>query len=174
MHGALPPKPRATTFDTSASLTAPGCTLNLFLPYAPARPFSLMMRQARRRLTVTPDLPGDALILRDPFRPLLAACAAAAAVAPDIKVLKGRVVSGDQFVSPAERKERILATFGDLCCEMEGCTIAQAAYLNGVPLVVVRAISDKPCAEGRVVDYNTFEKKAACDCARIAARMVKL
>ena len=131
-----------------------------------------MMRQTRRRLTVTPDLPGDALILRDPFRPLLAACAAAAAV--DIKVLKGRVVSGDQFVSPAEQKERILAIFGDLCCEMEGCTIAQAAYLNGVPLVVVRAISDKPCAEGRVVDYNTFEKKAACDCARIAARMVKL
>lgn len=118
--------------------------------------------------------PGDALILRDPLRPLLAACAAAAAVAPDIKVLKGRVVSGDQFVSPAEQKERILAIFGDLCCEMEGCTIAQAAYLNGVPLVVVRAISDKPCAEGRVVDYNTFEKKAACDCARIAARMVKL
>ena len=110
-----------------------------------------MMRQTRRRLTVTPDLPGDALILRDPFRPLLAACAAAAAVAPDIKVLKGRVVSGDQFVSPAEQKERILATFGDLCCEMEGCTIAQAAYLNGVPLVVVRAISDKPWAEGRVL-----------------------
>lgn len=148
--------------------------MSLFLPYAPARPFSLMMRQTRRRLTVTPDLPGDALILRDPFRPLLAACAAAAAVAPDIKALKGRVVSGDQFVSPAEQKERILATFGDLCCEMEGCTIAQAAYLNGVPLVVVRAISDKPCAEGQVVDYNTFEKKAACDCARIAARMVKL
>lgn len=57
---------------------------------------------------------------------------------------------------------------------MEGCTIAQAAYLNGVPLVVVCAISDKPCAEGQVVDYNTFEKKATCDCARIAARMVKL
>lgn len=133
------------------------------------------MRQTRRRLTVTPDLSSDAFILREPYRPLLAAWAATtAAVAPDIKVLKGRVVSGDQFVSPAEQKERILATFGDLCCEMEGCTIAQAAYLNGVPLVVVRAISDKPCAEGRVVDYNTFEKKAACDCARIAARMVKL
>ena len=67
-----------------------------------------------------------------------------------------------------------VAEVGDLCCEMEGCTIAQTAYLNGVPLVVVRAISDKPCDEGQVVDYNTFEKKAACDCARIAARMVKL
>ncbi|MEF2857819.1 MAG: hypothetical protein U0N99_06120 [Collinsella sp.] len=51
---------------------------------------------------------------------------------------------------------------------------AQVAYLNGVPLVVVRAISDKLCAEGQVVDYNTFEKKTVFDCARIAARMVKL
>ena len=152
------------------------CAGQAVLPHdaADAGRASPRRRQTGRRLTVTPDLLGDALILRDPFRPLLAACAAAAAVAPDIKVLEGRVVSGDQFVSPAEQKERILATFGDLCCEMEGCTIAQAAYLNGVPLVVVRAISDKPCAEGQVVDYNTFEKKAACDCARIAARMVKL
>lgn len=99
---------------------------------------------------------------------------AAAAVAPDIKVLEGRVVSGDQFISAAEQKERILATFGGLCCEMEGCAIAQAAYLNSVPFVVVRAISDKPGAEGQVVDYNTFEKKAARDCARIVARMVEL
>ena len=57
---------------------------------------------------------------------------------------------------------------------MEGCTIAQAAYLNGVPLVVVRAISDKPCPEGQAIAYNTFEKKTLFPCARIAARMVKL
>lgn len=101
-------------------------------------------------------------------------CTAAAAVAPDIKVLEGRVVSGDQFISAPEQKERILVTFGGLCCEMEGCAIAQAAYLNGVPFVVVRAISDKPGAEGQVVDYNTFEKKAARDCARIVAHMVEL
>lgn len=101
-------------------------------------------------------------------------CAAAAAVAPDIKVLEGRVVSGDQFISAPEQKDRILGTFGGLCCEMEGCAIAQAAYLNGAPFVVVRAISDKPGHEGQVVDYNTFEKKAARDCARIVARMVEL
>lgn len=103
--------------------------------------------------------PGRRLDLARSVPALLAACAAAAAVAPDIKVLKGRVVSGDQFVSPAEQKERILATFGDLCCEMEGCTIAQAAYLNGVPLVVVRAISDKPCAEGRVVTTTLSRRR---------------
>ena len=50
----------------------------------------------------------------------------------DIKVLEGRVVSGDQFVSPTEHKERILATIGDLCCEMEGCTIAQGPFQSEV------------------------------------------
>lgn len=50
--------------------------MNLFLPYALASPFSPVMRQTRRRLTVTPDLSSDAFILREPYRPLLAACAA--------------------------------------------------------------------------------------------------
>ena len=76
-RGALPPKPRATALGTSASSAAPGRTLNLFLPYAPTGPFSLMVRQARRRLTVTPDLPGDAFILRGPYRPSLATWTAA-------------------------------------------------------------------------------------------------
>ena len=93
--------------------------------------------------------------------------------APDIKVLKGRVVSGDQFVSPAEQKERILATFGDLCCEMGAAPSRRPPISTACPSSS-RAISDRHCAEGQVVDYNTCEKKAACDCARIAARMVKL
>ena len=96
MRGALPPKPRATALGTSASLTAPGCTLNLFLPYALTGPFSLMMRQTRRRLTVTPDLPGDAFILRGPYRPLLAAWAATTA---------GAAGSGASGRSARERME---------------------------------------------------------------------
>ncbi len=98
---------------------------------------------------------------------------AAAIAAPDIKVLPGRVVSGDQFISSQEQKDRILSTFGGLCCEMEGTAIAQAAWLNGLPFVVVRAISDKPGTAEQVVDYNTFEAKAAKDCAAIVARMLR-
>lgn len=98
--------------------------------------------------------------------------AAAAEVAPDIHVLEGRVASGDQFISTDEQRERIVSTFGGRCCEMEGCAIAQAAYLNGLPFVVVRAISDKPGSKDQVVDYNTFETKAARDCAAIVAKMV--
>ena len=101
-----------------------------------------------------------------------ATLAAAAQVAPDIHAYAGRVVSGDQFIASAEQKNRITEGFGGMCCEMEGTAVAQAAWLNEVPFVVVRAISDKPGAADQVVDYNTFEEKAARDCAAIVAHMV--
>ena len=101
-----------------------------------------------------------------------ATLAAAAQVAPDIHAYAGRVVSGDQFIASAEQKNRITEGFGGMCCEMEGTAIAQTAWLNEVPFVVVRAISDKPGAADQVVDYNTFEEKAAHDCAAIVAHMV--
>lgn len=101
-----------------------------------------------------------------------AALAAAAAVAPEVRALSGRVASGDQFVCRDETRRRIVETFGALCCEMEGAAIAQAAEANGVPFVVVRAISDKPGTEGQAIDYATFERASAERCARIVERMV--
>jgi adenosylhomocysteine nucleosidase len=55
---------------------------------------------------------------------------------------------------------------------MEGAAIAQTAWLNGVPFVVVRAISDKPGTEGQAADYATFESAAALHCAKIVSHMV--
>ena len=101
-----------------------------------------------------------------------AALAAAAAEAPEVRALPGRVASGDQFISAEGDRRRIVETFGGLCCEMEGAAIAQAATLNGVPFVVVRAISDKPGTEGQTGDYAAFERSAAHHCAKIVARMV--
>lgn len=102
-----------------------------------------------------------------------AALAAAAAVAPEVRALSGRVASGDQFVSGEETRRRIVGTFGALCCEMEGAAIAQAAEANGVPFVVVRAISDKPGTEGQGDDYAAFERSSAHRCAAIVAHMVR-
>ena len=42
---------------------------------------------------------------------------------------------------------------------MEGAAIAHAAYLNQVPCLIVRAISDK-ADDSATEDYPTFEKKA--------------
>ena len=101
-----------------------------------------------------------------------AALAAAAAVAPEVRALPGRVASGDQFISAEEDRRRIVDTFGAFCCEMEGAAIAQAAEANGVPFVVVRAISDKPGSEGQAMDYATFERASAERCARIVEHLV--
>ena len=97
---------------------------------------------------------------------------AAAAVAPEVHCVVGRVASGDQFISAEADKRRITETFGATCCEMEGAAIAQAATANGLPFVVVRAISDKPGTESQFMDYDAFEREAAHRCARIVARMV--
>lgn len=78
---------------------------------------------------------------------------------PDIRTFTGRVASGDQFISGKEMKERIIENFGAKCAEMEGAAIAHGAYLNQIPCVIIRAISDK--ADGSAqVDYPTFEKQA--------------
>lgn len=80
-------------------------------------------------------------------------------VNPDIQAFTGRVVTGDQFVDKKEKKDWLSATFGGYCTEMEGGAIAQAAYLNNIPFLIIRAISDK-ADDSATIDYPTFEAKA--------------
>ena len=101
-----------------------------------------------------------------------AAANAAREAAPDIQVFEGRVCSGDQFISTKEQKDAIISNFGGLCCEMEGAAIAQTCYLNDVPFVIIRAISDKP-SETEASEYHTFEPRAAQLCASIVEHMVE-
>ncbi|MBQ7535192.1 MAG: 5'-methylthioadenosine/adenosylhomocysteine nucleosidase [Stomatobaculum sp.] len=99
------------------------------------------------------------------------AVAAAKKAAPGLHVFEGRVCSGDQFISTKEQKEKILSDFGGLCCEMEGGAIAQVCYLNKTPFVIIRAISDK-ADESAGVNFETFMKEAAANCARIVQYMI--
>lgn len=78
----------------------------------------------------------------------------------------GRVSSGDQFVADKALKEKIIANTQGLCTEMEGAAIAQTAYRNGVPFVILRAISDK-ADDSAEMDYPTFERIAAHRCAEV-------
>ena len=89
-----------------------------------------------------------------------------AEVNPDIRAMSGRVVSGDQFISDAKVKDRLISEFAGDCTEMEGAAIAHGATLNGIPFVIIRAISDK--ADGSAeMDYPTFEKAAALRSAKL-------
>ena len=96
----------------------------------------------------------------------------AAKTAADVSVYEGRVCSGDQFISDADVKARIIREFGGLCCEMEGAAIAQASYLNGLPFVIVRAISDSADGESPA-SFEQFTARAAANCAAIVRGMLK-
>lgn len=93
-------------------------------------------------------------------------------VNPEISVFHGRIVSGDQFVADKAVKERIVNLFHGYCTEMEGASIAQAAYLNEVPFVILRAISDK-ADDSASEDYPTFEKKAAQHCINLVEKLLE-
>jgi len=92
---------------------------------------------------------------------------------PDIHTFTGRVASGDQFISDKEVKERIVSLFHPMCVEMEGAGIAQAAYLNKVSYVIIRAISDK-ADNSATMDYPTFEKKAIAHSVRLMKELLPM
>ena len=56
---------------------------------------------------------------------------------------------------------------------MEGASIAQAAYLNHVPFVIIRAISDK-ADDSAEMDFPLFEKEAAARSAALVEHMLPL
>ncbi len=85
----------------------------------------------------------------------------------------GTVASGDQFICSREQKEKIIADTGAICAEMEGASIAHTAYRNGIPFVIIRAISDK-ADDSAEMDYPTFEAIAAQRCAQVTMTMAKM
>ena len=98
--------------------------------------------------------------------------ACCARVNPDIRSFEGRVLSGDQFVADKKKKEWLVQTFGGFCTEMEGAAIGQAAYLNGIPFLVIRAISDK-ADDSASMDYPEFEAKAIAHTVALVKAMAK-
>lgn len=93
-------------------------------------------------------------------------------VNPEIGVFTGRVVSGDQFISDRVKKQWISETFGGYCTEMEGAAIAQAAYLNHTPFLIIRAISDK-ADDTANMDYSEFENMAVRHSVNLILAMVE-
>ena len=93
-------------------------------------------------------------------------------VNPEIHAILGRVVSGDQFISGNEIKEKLINEYQGDCAEMEGASIAHGAYLNNIPFVIIRAISDK-ADNSAEMDYPAFEAAAAKHSAALVKELVQ-
>lgn len=92
-------------------------------------------------------------------------------VCAGINTFIGRVVSGDQFISSKEKKEWLSDTFQGYCTEMEGAAIAHAAYLNHVPFLIIRAISDK-ADDSAHMDYPEFEAMAIQNSVKLIKEII--
>ena len=89
-----------------------------------------------------------------------------------LKARLGRIASGDKFIASKEDKDRIKADFSADACEMEGCAVAQVAFVNGTPFAVVRAISDSADGEA-TMDYPTFLGIASANSTKLTLALVK-
>lgn len=78
----------------------------------------------------------------------------------DKKVIAGRILTGDQFISSKEKADYLKNVFNGDCVEMEGGAVGQTCFLNKTPFLIIRSISDN--ADGKAkIDYDVFADETA-------------
>jgi MTA/SAH nucleosidase len=90
----------------------------------------------------------------------------------EYKIKVGIIASGDIFCTEVEMKDKIYAKFNADCVEMEGAAIAQVCYLDKIPFIIIRSISDSPNGKNAIV-FDEFVKLAAKRCAEILLEFFK-
>ena len=76
------------------------------------------------------------------------------------KYFIGRIASGEAFIDDSEQKRRIKEELDADCVEMEGAAIGHVAYINNIPFIVIRSISDKANEEA-TINFEEFAINAA-------------
>ena len=83
--------------------------------------------------------------------PALIAAAEAACAKAGVTALTGKIATGDQFVGDSATKQAIADKCAPDCVEMEGAAVSQIAAKNGVPCVILRAMSDNADEDGHEI-----------------------
>ena len=75
----------------------------------------------------------------------------------DIKLHQGLIVTGDWFVDSKQKMREIIGHFPEAkAVDMESCAIAQTCYINKVPFISFRVISDIPLRDTDASQYHNF------------------
>ena len=74
-----------------------------------------------------------------------------------VKVHPGLIVTGDWFVDTKDKMREIVGHFPEAkAVDMESCAIAQTCYINKVPFISFRVISDIPLRDTDASMYHDF------------------
>ena len=88
-----------------------------------------------------------------------------------VNVVSGVISSGDIFCTEVKMGQKINSKFNALCVEMEGASIAQICYLNHIPFLVLRSISDTPNNDN-VITYEEFLKYSSKNIAYAMSKIL--
>lgn len=85
----------------------------------------------------------------------------------DKTVFFGRIVTGEAFIT-SEGRDEIIERHAPLCVDMETGAVAHVCYVNAVPFIAIRSISDTPGECGA----EAFEKYAERASAKAASVLI--
>lgn len=89
----------------------------------------------------------------------------------NIKIIVGKVASGDQFISKVDIKNKIKSEFDASCVEMEGAAIAHTCFINQIPFVIIRSISDNASKDANM-SFDEFVSLAASNSSAIVETII--
>ncbi len=87
------------------------------------------------------------------------------------KIKIGRIGSADMFFANSEKAQLVRKEFGMECLEMEGAAIGQVCFLDNIPFLVIRGISDTPNGNNKI-DFHTYLKVASKRAAEILENLI--
>ena len=90
----------------------------------------------------------------------------------DLEVNIGCIASGDKFIVNREEKDNIRNIFNALCIEMEGASIAQVCYLDNIPFLINRSITDKLDGSSKI-DFEKFLESSSKKAVNILKEILK-
>jgi adenosylhomocysteine nucleosidase len=75
------------------------------------------------------------------------------------KCYTGRIITGEAFITHNER-EKLIQQFSPLCVDMESASVAHTCYVNNIPFIVIRSMSDNADENGSEKFKNNLEMAA--------------
>ena len=89
------------------------------------------------------------------------------------KVVIGTIATADSFCDKPEIAKMVRKEFNAECVEMEGAAVAQVCYLDKIPFLVIRGISDTPNGNNKI-DFRKYLEVASKQSAKILQNLIKI
>src|SRR6478672_3853733 len=91
---------------------------------------------------------------------------------PAARISEGVIVTGDSFISSSVRRDELRSELKASVVEMEGAAVAQVCARFGVPLIVIRSVTDRAQAQA-MPSYQQFVDLASRNAADPAVATVR-